>query len=275
MNKLLKGFFIAVGLACFGAAYHLYNTFLNPPEIAVVTDNNFDIKNTDDGSGSVKLVMVKGKLSFKEYNKDDETGVKCRYPIMRRIVEMYQYFPEGEKVMMGWKDHQIKDFKDTKGREWKNPAFPKEWKSEYFYHDFFLGEGNLPISYGFLKTELDREKYKGSFYYLKNLPKDGTPKDFEWKGNHYLKSGKNKNHIGDVRISYKALKYDELPELTILGQQKNGKVSYSNDDCRFYDRDVTMDEIVKTYTQDAPHAALAAVFFGTFFIVLGVFKGER
>ncbi|MDO4204143.1 MAG: TMEM43 family protein [Selenomonadaceae bacterium] len=275
MQKLLRGILIAVGIACFGVGYYLYNNFLNPPEIAVVSDNNYHVENTDDGSGTVKLVMVKGKLKVKEPVEDDSTGVKSRYPIMKRVVEMYQYFPDGEKTMMGWKDHQIKSFKDSKGREWKNPDFPSGLKSKTFYHDFLLGEGNLPISHRFLQQKLDKEKYKDSFYYLKNLPKECRVKDFEWKDSYYLKSAGKKNRIGDVRIYYKVLKYDDLPELTILGQQKNGKVIYSNDDCRFYDRDVTMDEIVKTYTQDSPHAALAAVFFGTFFIVLGVFKGER
>lgn len=275
MNKLLRGVLVAIGLACFGAGWYLYNNFLNPPEIVAVTDNNYHVENTDDGSGSVKLVMVRGRMKPSEVTEDSKTGVKAKYPIMVRKVEMYQYFLDGEKVMMGWRDHQVKTFTDTKGREWKNPPFPKDFKSQYFYHDFLLGEGNLPISYVFLREELDKEKYQDNFYVLKNLPKEVPGKGYEWKGNHYLKASGDKNGIGNVRIYYKVLKYDELPELTVIGQQRKGKVTDSNEDCRFYDREVTMDEIVKTYDQDAPHAALAAVFFGIFFILLGVFKGER
>ena len=107
------------------------------------------------------------------------------------------------------------------------------------------------------------------------MPQKTSLEGFVWKGNHYIKPSKNKNRIGELRIYYRVLNQAELPELTVLGQQKNGKVNNSNADCRFYDRPVTMEEIRKTYTQDAPHAALAAALFGTFFIVLGVFKGER
>lgn len=275
MHKLLRGACIALGLACFGAGYYLYNNFINPPEIVEVKDNNYHMENTDDGSGTVKLVMVQGKIKPKENNGDSLTGLKVKYPVLQRKVEMYQYFLEGDKPMMGFKDRPIKSFKDSKGNEWRNPAFPSNIKNLTFYNDFVLGEGNLLISSKYLERELDKEKYSKSFYYLKNLPKDANLKDFEWKGNHYVKPSKNKNRIGEVRIYYKVLNYAELPELTIIGQQKNGKVNRSNADCRFYDRPVTMEEIRKTYKDDAPHAALAAALFGTFFIVLGVFKGER
>lgn len=275
MHKLLKGACIALGLACFGASYYLYNNFINPPEIVEVTDNNYHMENTDDGSGTVKLVMVQGKIKPKENNGDSLTGLKVKYPVLQRKVEMYQYFLEGDKPMMGFKDRPIKSFKDSKGHEWSNPAFPSNIKTLTFYNDFVLGDGNLPVSSKYLERELDKEKYSKSFYYLKNLPKDANIKDFEWKGNQYVKPSKNKNRIGEVRIYYKVLNYAELPELTIIGQQKNGKVNRTNADCRFYDRPVTMEEIRKTYKDDAPHAALAAALFGAFFIVLGVFKGER
>lgn len=275
MHKLLKGACIALGLACFGASYYLYNNFINPPEIVEVKDNNYHMENTDDGSGTVKLVMVQGKIKPKENNGDSLTGLKVKYPVLQRKVEMYQYFLEGDKPMMGFKDRPIKSFKDSKGNEWRNPAFPSNIKNLTFYNDFVLGEGNLLISSKYLERELDKEKYAKSFYYLKNLPKDANIKDFEWKGNHYVKPSKNKNRIGEVRIYYKVLNYAELPELTIIGQQTKGKVNRSNADCRFYDRPVTMEEIRKTYKDDAPHVALAAALFGTFFIVLGVFKGER
>lgn len=275
MHKLIRGLCLAVGLALFGVSYYLYNNFINPPEIVEVKDNNYHMENTDDGSGTVKLVMVKGKPKPQGAVEDLTTGVKVNYFILQRKVEMYQYFLEGEKPMMGFQDRAIKSFKDSQGREWKNPAFPSDIKNQTFYYDFLLGEGKLPVSSKYLEIELDKKKYSKSFYYLKNLPKNTSLKGFEWKGNQYVKPSKNKNRIGEVRIYYKVLNYAELPELTIIGQQRNGKVNRSNMDCRFYDRPVTMEEIRKTYSQDAPHAALAAALFGTFFIVLGVFKGER
>ena len=255
--------------------WHLYNNFLNPPEIAEVKDNNYHLENTDDGSGTVKLVLLRGKPKPHRAAEDSKFGVKSNYPVLQRKVEMYQYFMKDDKPMMGWRDHQEKDFTDKQGREWKNPPFPKDLKSLNFYQDFLLGDGDLPVSFDFLKSKLDMKKYSKNMYFLKNLPKECAVKGYEWKGNHYLKAGKNKNHIGDIRISYRVLNHRELPELTVIGQQTKGKVRNSNADCRLYDYAAPMDEIVKSYNQDAPHAALAAALFGTFFIVLGVFKGQR
>lgn len=276
MHKLLRGACVAIGIACLGASYFLYNNFINPPQITEVKDNNYHRENTDDGSGTVSLVMLKGKVTpSNELLEDDKTGVKTKYPILQRKVEMYQYFLKDDKPMMGWKETPIKAFKDKNGKEWKNPSFPSNLRSNTLYHDFHINKGSLAVSSKFLKKDLDEKKYEKSFYYLKNLPKETRLKGFEWKGNHYLSPSGYKNHIGDIRVYYKVLNHEELPELTIIGQQKNFKVNSSNRDCRFYDRAVTMDEIRKTYKEDAPHAALAAVLFGVFFVMLGVFKGER
>lgn len=276
MHKLLRGACVAIGIACLGASYYLYNNFINPPQITEVKDNNYHRENTDDGSGTVSLVMLKGKVTpSNELLEDDKTGVKTKYPILQRKVEMYQYFLKDDKPMMGWKETPIKAFKDKNGKEWKNPSFPSNLRSNTLYHDFHINKGSLAVSSKFLKKDLDETKYEKSFYYLKNLPKETRLKGFEWKGNHYLSPSGYKNHIGDIRVYYKVLNHEELPELTIIGQQKNFKVNSSNRDCRFYDRAVTMDEIRKTYKEDAPHAALAAVLFGVFFVMLGVFKGER
>ena len=276
MHKLLRGACVAVGLVCFGASYYLYNNFTNPPPITEVKDYNYHVENTDDGSGTVKLVMLKGKVTpSDELLEDSKTGVKTKYPVLERKVEMYQYFLKDDKPMMGWKDTPIKAFKDKNGKEWKNPNFPKDLRSNTFYHDFHINKGNLPVSFGFLKKGLDKKKYAKSFYYLKNLPKETTLKGYQWKGSHYLSPSGYKNHIGDIRVYYKVLNHEELPELTIIGQQKNHKVNFSNRDCRFYDEAIAMDEIRKTYKDDAPHAASAALFFGLFFVMLGIFKGER
>lgn len=277
MHKMLRIICVVIGIALFGAAFYLGGNYLNPPKIVVVEDNNYHRENTDLSGSSANLVMLKGKIQPDEEDmiEDRDTGVTSKYPIMQRKIEMYQYFLEGDTAMMGWQDHPVKDFTDGEGQEWKNPPFYNDLDNRTFYHDFFLGDGDLPVSYEFLRKNLDKEKYSESFYYLNNLPQEYDLEGFEWKQDHYLKSGGRKNHVGDVRIYYKVLKYDDLPELTIIGQQLESKVSLTNEDCRFYDYDVTMDEIVKTYDQDAPHAALAAILFGTFFIVLGIFKGER
>lgn len=275
MHKLLRGACVAIGLVCFGASYYLYNNFINPPPIVEVKDNNYHLENTDEGSGTVKLVMLKGKIKPSAGVTDHQFGIKINYPVVQRKVEMYQYFLKDDTPMMGWKDTAIKSFKDKNGREWKNPAFPKKYTSSTLYSDFLVGDGNLPVSANFLKSNLDLEKYSKNFYFLKKLPEKTTSEGFQLKTGYYLKSGNNKNHIGDIRVYYKVLNHRELPEITVLGQQRNHVVFKTNRDCRFYDSNITLNEITKTYTDDAPHAALAAVLFGVFFVMLGVFKGER
>lgn len=275
MHKILRGVFIALGLSLFGASFYLYNNFTNQPETVLVADGNYDLKNSDDSSGSSKMVMVKGKIAPKAPVVDSATGVKANYPLLQRKVEVYQYFLDGDKPMMGWKDYPVKNFKAPNGREFKNPPFYKALDNRNFYGNITVNGGNLPIDYRFLSKDLDQKKYQKSFYVLNNLPESGTPKDFTYKKNHYLKEGPNpKSRIGSVRIYYKALNYRELPELTIIGQQTKGILSRSNSDCRFYDTPVEMQDIAKTYNQDAIHAALGAAFFGAFFILLGLFKGR-
>lgn len=275
MNKLLRGLFITIGMALFGASFYLYNNFINQPETVFVQDAQYRLENSDDSSGSAKLVMVKGKVTLKDQAVDSATGVKANYPVLQRKVEMYQFFLDGEKPMMGWKDYGVKSFKDKNGREFKNPSFPKSFDNRSFYANFSINNGNLPIDYRFLLKDLDKDKYKKNFYILTTLPEASTPKDFVYKKNHYLKDGPNpKSKIGSIRIYYKVLNYKELPELTIIGQQTKGMLKRSNSDCRFFDTPIATEAIAKTYNQDAFHAALGAALFGAAFILLGLFKGK-
>lgn len=275
MNKLLRGLCIAIGVALLGSSFYLYNNFINQPDTVFVSDAQYRLENSDDSSGSAKLVMVKGKITLKDQAKDSNLGVKANFPILQRKVEMYQFFLEGEKPMMGWKDYSIKNFKTKNGREFKNPPFPKNFDNRSFYANFSINNGNLPIDYRFLSLDLDKNKYQKNFHILSTLPEAGTPKGFVYKKNHYLKEGPNsKSKIGSIRIYYKVLNHNELPELTIIGQQTKGVLRRNSSDCRFFDTPMTMEAIAKTYNQDAFHAALGAAFFGAFFILLGIFKGK-
>ena len=273
MNKIVRGICVAFGVALFGASYYLYNNFVNPPKIVHVTDNNYHREYSDDGSGSVNMVMLQGKITPWEKTTDDQFGISFKTPVLQRKVEMYQFFLEGDKPMMGWKDTYIKSFKDKNGREFKNPAFPKGLSSKAFTQDFTINNGKMPISSAFLAKGLGYNKYKDKFVYV-NLPEAATPKGYEYKKNHYLKPAESKNKIGSVRIYYKALNYNKLPEVTLIGQQTKGAVKWHSLDARFYEGVKDLEEIKKTYTNDAPHAALGVACFGAFFVLLGLFKAD-
>ena len=88
-------------------------------------------------------------------------------------------------------------------------------------------------------------KYKDQFVYV-NLPEAATPKGYEYKKNHYLKPAEGKNKIGSVRIYYKALNYNKLPEVTLIGQQTKGAVKWHSLDSRFYEGIKDLEEIKKS-----------------------------
>lgn len=274
MNKILRGAFIALGVALFGASYYLYNNYNNMPKTTFVEDNNYHVEYNDNSSSSADLVMLKGKLTVKIPPEDPITGVKATYPILIRKVEMYQYFMDGEKAMVGWKESPIKSFTSPKGNKFSNPSFPSNLRSKTFYGVNVIDNGNLKIDDRFLYKDLDLKKYEKQLYYLSNLPADRLPEGFVHKKNHYLKESNHKQKVGSIRISYKVLNHKELPAFTIIGQQKNKMLSRNGNDSRFYDSPMELEAIKKTYTQDAPHAAAGAMLFGAFFVLLGVFKGR-
>ena len=272
MNKLIRGLCIAVGIALLGGSYYLYNNFVNPPKIVHVTDNNYHREYSDDGTGSVALVMLQGKITPGEPVLD-ALDVPIKYPIAQRKVEMYQFFLDGDKPMMGWKDVPVKSFKDKQGREFKNPAFPKNLQSKNIYNDFTINNGKMPVSQSFLKEYLDLSKYQNDFLYL-HLPEAKTPKGYQYKKNHYLKPASGKSKIGSLRIYYKVLNPEKLPEVTLIGQQTKGEVQRHYLDSRFYEGVKNLEEIKKTYDGDAPHAALGVACFGALFVLLGIFKAD-
>lgn len=274
LNKIFRGACIALGVALFGASYYLYNNFTNMPKTTFVADSNYHVEYNDNSSGSADLVMVKGKLNVKLPAKDTLTGVTANYPILIRSVEMYQYFLDGDKPMVGWKDTPIKSFTSPKGTKFTNPDFPKNLRKAIFYGQSVINQGNLQIDSRFLAKDIDLKKYNKQIYYLSTLPMDKLPQGYTYKKNHYLKETNHKQKVGSIRIAYKVLNHKELPEVIIIGQQKNHLLNRSNRDCRFYDIPMEMTAIEKTYTQDAPHAAAGAALFGLFFILLGVFKGR-
>lgn len=273
MNKIVRGLCVALGIALFGGSYYLYNNFVNPPKIVHVTDNNYHREYSDDGSGSVNMVMLQGKITPGEAATDGKFGISYKTPILERKVEMYQIFKEGDKLMMGWKETPIKSVKDKNGKEYKNPEFPQGLKSMTIKKDFTMNNGALPIVHNVLNKGFSSDKLKDKFVIL-TLPENKTPEGFTYQKNHYLKASTGKTKIGSVRIYYKALSCNKLPEVTIIGHQTKGAVLWHSLDSRFYEGIKDLKEIKKTYTDDAPHAALGVACFGAFFVLLGLFKAD-
>lgn len=277
MNKLVRGGCIALGAALFGASFYLYNNFINPPVINVLTDNKLHREFDDEGTGSVALVMAQGKLKMTAPLRDEAFGVVANYPILIRKVEMYQYFLKDGKAMIGWRDKKAyqKSIKDAKGKEWKNPLFPNSVAERTFTSDFTLGDNITPISGAFLNSITKDEKHKDDFYILAQLPASNIPAGYVWKKNHYFKASGTKDNVGSVRVYYTVFNHNKNPQpWTIVGQQRKGTISKTNADARFYEKIESLEEIKKTYKNDAPHAAAAAACFGAFFIILGIFKAR-
>lgn len=279
-GKIIKYLSVAVGLLLYGAAFYLYDNFTNMPDIIYVADGNFYKENNADENEN-KFVMVRGKIAPIGMAEDKLYEVKAPYPIMLRKTEMYQYFQEekdgSKRNMRGWQDHKIKSFTDEKGQKFENPQWPSEYSGpKFFYTDVSVNGGNLPVSRDFIRDLWKNEEFKDRIGYLKNLSQKKVPKGFVHKGNHFLKESGNKYHIGDIRIYYKAFNYKkDLPEFTFIGRQINGRLKMNDRDCRVFYKPMELEDIRKTYNEDAPHAAMGAVLFGTFFLVFGIFKAQE
>ena len=277
-KKVLRYVFIALGLALCGAGWYLLDHFNNMPEVTVVEDCGLH-EEYNAGRGDARYVMLKGKISPHGVAEDKDFGVKARFPILVRKVEMYQFFKtteNGEEVVKrGWKGKAIKSFKDKKGREFKNPPFPSGLADRSFYGDLSINGGTLPVSSAYMKKIFEKEKAENKLYYLKQLPEKNKPEGYVYKTSHYLKPSGTKNNVGSIRIYYKAYNYTKnTADYTIVGKQLNGRVEYTGEECRLLEGALDKEAVRNTYRDDAPHAALGACLFGAFFILFGLFKAQ-
>lgn len=275
MNKNLRYASVALGAALICLSVWLYFNFTFMPKTDIVTDNNLH-QEYDDKRSDGNLVMLTGKITPHTAAVDKELNVKIKYPILRRKVEMRQYYSENGKAMIDWVDHAVKNFEDKNGVRWENPPFPKEYKNKTFYANFSLDNGNLPISSRFLRDEFDEDEYDDCFFKVAKLPPECAPKGFVYKNGEYVKELKENQGLGSVRISYYTLitEAEKIPTVTIVGSQKKGVVGMAGIDTRFYHEKVSYDEVKATYTQDNFTIAAGTLSFGVLFILLGLFKAR-
>lgn len=250
---------LAVACVCYGISCIFTNTEKKVDAIVEVKDWNVHPENEG------KMVMMKGKLTYNNtILEDPDVGVRVKTPILKRITEMYQYYPDGSNqkstMRSGWKTTRIANFKDLHKREYSNPVFPIDVpKSKDFAVDLTMNQGNLKIDAEFVKVLSYgkyvnfKDTYKDNIKNVSKLPTVKLPKGFVNTGNSYYKPydgrdpffynkftrGFKNSKVGDVRIYYQAFKWrEDLPEFTVVGLQKDGKL-LKQADSFFFDYPVT------------------------------------
>lgn len=285
-----KGICAVLSLLCFGySAVCLFtNTDKKAEEVVEVTDYNVHPENEG------KFVMMRGRLTYSgQLTEDPELGVKVKSPILQRHTEMFQYIPSSsdEKVRTaskGWDKNSHPSFNDRYDHRYNNPSFPADIpRSKDFASDLTMEKGNLKIDSDFVKAlsygkYVDfKDHYDHKMVGVKKLPDKKLPEHFKNLGNSFYRShrseddslleqpsfGKRDTRIGDIRIYYRAFKWDEnLPEFTIIGLQRDGKL-LRQDGALFFDYRITDQQELKREMRSANRSAMMGA------LVCGVILG--
>ncbi|MDO4204137.1 MAG: hypothetical protein Q4D07_06575 [Selenomonadaceae bacterium] len=243
-----KAICAVLSVLCFGYSGVCLFTNTSKQAESIVEAVDYNVHPENEG----KLVMMRGKLTYKgTITEDPELGVKIKSPILQRHTEMFQYIPSSndEKVRTakkGWDKNSHPSFDDKYKHRYNNPPFPEGIpRTKDFACDLTMGDGNLKIDSDFVKALSYRQYVDFKDYYdhkmvgVKKLPSGKLPEHFRNLDNSYYRShrsednsileqpslGKRDSRIGDIRIYYKAFKWsDDLPEFTVIGLQKDGKL---------------------------------------------------
>jgi len=239
----------ALAVMCFGYAGVCLFTNTDKQANAIIEVADCNVHPENEG----KIVMLRGKLNYgNSITEDPELGVRVKTPVLVRTVEMYQNVPSNssnEKTRIrnyAWDSRHHPGFTDKYNRHHSNPNMPEGVpKADTFAAALTVGNGNLKVDAAFTKVlsygkyVTFKDTYTSLMKNVTRLPSKKLPAGFVNKGDQYYRSynGTNSNapRVGDVRISYQALKWSEdLPEFTIIGLQKDGKVLKEKDSF-FYD----------------------------------------
>lgn len=290
----------------FGLAFLAFSVFLvglgfkflffnsNAPDFVTVEDCNVHPENEG------KYVMMIGKPTYDgKVVEDPVFGVRVKTAALKRIVEMYQYQKEGpsDKPYMtrGWSGTSQGAFEDRYGRRYSNPSFP--YRSEDFGGELSFNNGTLKIdkdyspkftysSYVDFKDSYPRSVVPVTKLYSKKLPAGYINKETHFykvsEGNavaNVLDSGNRRDnlrnskmaaHIGDIRVSYRALSVKNLPECTIIGKQVNG-VLIHDDRSKLVDSRLSMDEIKKAYRSSSRMAFMGSIVCAMISFAIGMY----
>lgn len=266
----------ALAVLCFGYAGVCMFTNTEKQAASVVECKDFNVHPENEG----KLVMMRGKLTYKgEITEDPELGVRIKSPILQRHTEMYQYIPSSsdEKTRIanvGWSKDGHASFTDKYKHYRSNPTFPSVPRTRDFASDLTMENGSLKIDADFVKAlsygqyVTFKDHYEHNMTGVTKLPSKKIPEGFKNLGNQYYrfqsdKDTKPNNRIGDVRIRYRAFKWNtNLPEFTIIGRQKGDKL-YREDGALFFDYRVEDDkQLEREIRKNNRNAMFGALFCG-------------
>lgn len=294
MKRIFGLVFLAFSVFLVGLGFKFLFFNSDAPDFVTVQDCNVHPENEG------KYVMMIGKPTYDgKVIEDPVFGVRVKTAALKRIVEMYQYQKEGpsDKPYMtrGWSSKSEGAFEDRYGKRYSNPSFP--YRSEDFGGELSFNNGTLKIdkdyapkftysSYVDFKDSYPRSILPVKKLYSKKLP-DGyvNKEDYFYKaseGNavaNVLDSGNRRDnlrnskvaaHIGDIRVSYKALSVKNLPECTIIGKQVNGVIIH-DDRSKLVDSSLSLDEIKKAYRTSSRMAFMGSFICAMISFAIGMY----
>lgn len=247
-----------LSVICFGYSGMCLFTNTEKQAASVIEVKDYNVHPENEG----KLVMMRGKLTYKgTITEDPDLGVRIKSPILQRHTEMYQYIPSSsdEKVRIakkGWHKDGQASFTDRYKHRYSNPSFPSNLpRTKDFACDLTMENGNLKIDGDFVKALSYgqyvnfKDHYNSNMVNVTKLPSKKLPERFVNLGDSYYRYHTDKDDsildtnifrkkdskIGDIRITYKAFRWNNnLPEFTVIGLQKDGKL-YRKDGAFFFD----------------------------------------
>lgn len=284
-----------LSVLCFGYSGVCLFSNTDAKAAAVVEAKDYNIHPENEG----KMVMMRGKLTYNgTIVEDPDLGVRVKTPILQRHTVMFQYIPShtDEKLrtaQKGWDSKSHPSFTDKTGRRFNNPYFPSDIpKDKLFACDLTMENGNLKIDADFIralsfgKYVYFKDTYNSYMVNVTNLYTKKLPEHFVNLGNSFyryhqakdnsifdkISIGKRDSRVGDIRISYKAFKWnDNLPEFTIIGKQENGKL-LSKEGSFFFDYRINdLSELQKEMRSNNRYAMFGALGCGVILAALALF----
>lgn len=182
-----------------------------------------------------KYVCVSGKPVMSDDLEDALTGVKTDGFVLKRNVEMYQYYIESDTVQTDYFTYQRQNIQGDGGEEYNNPVFPEELQSVEIIGDVSLG--GYKINQRYLYTLAGGTGFFGGTDFMTQM-KGEFP---EFENSFGLKPTKNgysngsaEPKVGDIRITYEYIPADRLNSLALFGVQKNGFIGTDSENDRCY-----------------------------------------
>lgn len=190
-------------------------------EIVNISSDSVDNKNNN------RLIATKGKLVyFPESLSDSKFNVSVNTPILKRVVEVYQWEENSEDdddkttytYEKKWSEEIIDSSKFKNSSDHMNPSYKTFESEKYVTESLKVGNFSLDNVY---KNQLSANN---DYYDLSNVT---LPEGYVIEGKYITNCVDMSNPvIGNIRISYK---YGDYSDVSILGRQENNNiVSYTS-----------------------------------------------